>query len=168
MSIDNWINLIAAAVVGGGTLALAVAAFRSIRESRRMRIENRELEIKAMALNDMKSLALEFQQLVFLAGTGFGREKRQFGTRFTNVLQEYSAMVKYADLFSEQLRKKAESLADCIGDFSKELTKREIKDDELMFVLDTKERVELRDRVLKSVNELYDEIIKERIKLYSS
>jgi len=131
---------------------------KDISEYRRIRVENRELEIKAMALNDMKSLAFEFQQLVFLADTIFGYDRRDFGTRFSNMLFEYTSMVKYADLFSEQLREKAKSLANCIGDFEKELTSREFIDKGVMFVLDTKERVEIRDRVIKSVDELHDAI----------
>jgi len=141
---------------------------KDLSENRRTRAQNRELEIKVMALNDMKSLAFEFQQLVFLAGTGKGYEKRQFGTRYTNMLSEKSAMLKYTALFSEQLKKKAESLSDCIGDFHKELVSRNIKEDELMFVLDTKERVEIRDRVIKTVDELLDAITKEKIELYIS
>ncbi len=120
-----------------------------------------------MALSDMKSLALEFQELVFLAGTGKGSEKRQFGTRYTNVLSERSAMLKYADIFDEQLKRKAESLVDCIGEFNKELTSRKIKDDELMFIVDTKERLKLRDRVIHDVDGFLEAIIQEKIKLYS-
>jgi len=138
----------------------AIMHSKDLSENRRMRTQNRELEIKAMALNDMKSLAFEFQQLVFLAGTGKGYEKRQFGTRYTNMLSEKSAMLKYLDLFGKQLKTKAESLSDCIGVFNKELVSRNIKDDELMFVLDTKERVALRDRVIKTVDELLDAITK--------
>lgn len=168
MTTEIWINLIVAIIVAIGTLSLAVAAFRSIRENRHIRAENRELEIKAMALNDMKALALEFQELVFISGTSIGYDKTQFGTRFSNLLFEYPAIVQYAGLFGKQLVKKAESLANCIRDFNKELTsKGKIGDDEVFFVVNTKERLKLRDRVINDVDEFLKAIIKEKIKLFS-
>ena len=43
MDIDNWINLIAAIIVGGGTLFLGIMAWRTIRQTRRIqRAEKRE------------------------------------------------------------------------------------------------------------------------------
>jgi len=43
MTTDNWINLVAAILVGGGTLALAVMAYKAIRQTRGIqRSEKRE------------------------------------------------------------------------------------------------------------------------------
>ena len=121
-----------------------------------------------MALNDMKSLALEFQELVFIAGTSIGYDKTQFGTRFSNLLFEHPAIVHYAGLFGKQLEKKAKSLANCIGDFNKELTSQEKGgDDKVIFIINTKERLKLRDRVIHDVDEFLEAIIREKIKLYS-
>ena len=43
MDIDNWINLIAAILVGGGTLFLGIMAWRTIRQTRSIqKAEKRE------------------------------------------------------------------------------------------------------------------------------
>ena len=102
MTSDNWINLVSAIIVGGGTLFLTVAAFRSIRENRRICVENRKLEIKSMVLNDMKLLAIEFQELVFLSGTSTNYDRTQWTRRFSNLLFEYLALVQYSRLFSKE------------------------------------------------------------------
>ena len=45
MTTSDWINLIAAIIIGGGTLALAVVAFRSIRENRNLQIIRYKIEL---------------------------------------------------------------------------------------------------------------------------
>ena len=168
MTTSDWINLIAAIIVGGGTLALAVTAFRSIRENRRIRVENRELEIKSMVLNDMKLLAIEFQELVFLSGTSANYDRTQWTRRFSKLLFEYPTLVQYSRLFSKQFQKKARSLSNCIGDYNKELiSQKKPRDDEVIFIVNTDERLKMRDRVIHSVSELLRLIVKEKIKLYS-
>lgn len=53
MTTDNWINLIAAILIGGGTLALALMTWKSIRQTRDMQKRER----KERLLNDIQNWA---------------------------------------------------------------------------------------------------------------
>ena len=66
MTTDNWINLIAAILVGGGTLALAFMTWKSIRQTRRIREEDRELNFKLRLLDEVRDWAREAVKLGFL------------------------------------------------------------------------------------------------------
>jgi len=66
MTIDNWINLIAAILVGGGTLTLAYITYISIRENRRIREEDRDRNIKTRALRVVRNWANEAIGLILL------------------------------------------------------------------------------------------------------
>jgi hypothetical protein len=54
MTADNWINLIAAILIGGGTLALALMTWKSIRQTRNIREEDRELDSKKRRLEEVQ------------------------------------------------------------------------------------------------------------------
>ena len=95
---------------------------KDLSKNRQIRVENREIEIKAMALNEIKAYTIEFLDLVFISGTSMDYSRTQWGTRFNCLLFESSAIVNYAGLFSKQLKKKALTLVDCLTEFNKELT----------------------------------------------
>ena len=55
MAIDNWINLIAAIIVGGGTFFLGIMAWRAIRQTRNIRKAEKEERL----LNEIIEWALD-------------------------------------------------------------------------------------------------------------
>jgi len=161
MTTSDWITLGAAILTGGGTLFLGFMAWRTIRQTKNIR----EVEKRERLLNEINTSAMEFQELVFISGTSEDFDFTQWSIRFSNLLFEYSAIKEYAKLFGTELKHKARSLETCIGDYQKEIVSQQIKKDGKIFVVDKKERLEIRDRVIKSVAELKEEIIKEKIKL---
>ena len=159
-------TLVLALVATASIVVTFIIRARDIAENRRIRKKDRELEIKARALNDMKSLAMEFQELVFLSGTSVDYDRTQWTTRFSNLLYEYSAIVHYAGLFAIKFQKKAKYLENCIADFQKELISgKKTGEKEVIFVVNTEKRLKVREKVINSVTELLEAIIKEKLKL---
>ena len=142
---------------------------KDISENRRIRVENRELEIKAMTLNEIKAYTIEFVDLVFTSGASLEYSRTQWATRFNCLLFESSAIVNYAGLFSKQLKKKASILVDCVAEFNKELIsdKEGIQNREKIFIVDSEKRLQLRDRVIHDVRGVLEALSKEKIKLYT-
>ena len=66
MTTDNWISIISAILVGGGTLTLAYIAYISIKENRRIREEDRELQSKRRALDVIRNWAQDSAKLMLL------------------------------------------------------------------------------------------------------
>jgi len=174
-SLNLWTFLLAIATF---LLALIAAASivvnvlmrsKDLSENRRMRIQKRELEIKDMALNEIKAYTIEFLDLVFISGASIDYSRAQWATRFNCLLFESSAVVNYAGLLSKQLKKKALTLVDCVTDYNKEITsdKRGIQKRDQIFIVDSEKRLKLRDRVIHDVSEVLKALSKEKIKLYT-
>ena len=66
MTIDNIISLVAAIIVGGGTLFLGIMAWKSIRENRRIRDEDRKLNFRLRLLDEVRDWAREAVKLGLL------------------------------------------------------------------------------------------------------
>lgn len=168
----NWAaiaTLVLALIATVSIVVTLIIRTKDIAKNRRIRAQNREFEIKAWALNEIKAYAIEFLDLVFISGTSTDYSRTQWTTRFNCLLFESSAIVNYARLFSTQLKKKALTLVDCVTEFNKEITsyKEEIPKSGKIFIVDSEKRLKLRDRVIHDVSEVQKALSKEKIKLYT-
>jgi hypothetical protein len=83
MENGNFITLISAILVGGGTIALAIMTWRSIRQTRSIREEDRELDSKKRRLEEVQRWINEVASIKAECAkpTGSPEEWRQRGAR---------------------------------------------------------------------------------------
>ena len=75
-------TLLLAIIATASIVVNVILRSKDLSENRRIRIENRELEIKAMTLNEIKAYTIEFVDLVFISGASLEYSRTQWATRF--------------------------------------------------------------------------------------
>jgi hypothetical protein len=148
-------------ILACATFFLALAAFWSIWQNQSIQ----KKEKKEKILNEINILAMEFQELVFISGTSDDFDHTQWSIRFSNLLFNSSAVEEYGRLFGTDFKNKADIVNKCVYDYRKELTSQQSMKEGKIFLINRKERLEIRDRVIESVTELKQEILKEKVKL---
>lgn len=88
MVIDNWINLVAAILVGGGTLVLAVMAYRAIRQTRAIQ----KTEKREGLLNEVIEWAVAYSTCCKIE-TGTVLERPSVGLAVTHQARGFSQML---------------------------------------------------------------------------
>ena len=125
MNIDNWINLIAAILIGGGTLFLGIMAWRNIRQTRniqktekRERLLNEIIEWATDVVNCSSRLGLPLvkgiDRTTMLV---YGRSNLYFQYRSVNARRLY--IEKIANTFGEELESAIKPVTSKLIDFIK-------------------------------------------------
>ena len=96
MEISDWINLIAAILVGGGTLALAFMTWKSIRQTRRQRISD---NIRIWARNALGMLV--FADTTQSPSETLEQEVNRLKTGIKSIFSETNSIINDANKLGE-------------------------------------------------------------------
>ncbi len=96
MTTDNWINLIAAIIVGGGTLFLGIMAWRTIRQTRSIH----EREQKQRLLNEIIEWAIDVIRISWGFGKAF-KEAIRPATEREQQLFKYAHVAEVKESFMQ-------------------------------------------------------------------
>ena len=153
MDTDNWINLIAAIIVGGGTLFLGIMAWRTIRQTRSIQ----KAEKREGLLNEIKQWAKE------AAKAAISRRSRH-DTELWDTKLKYKYSVAVSVYITEVVTNSFKDLSPCVNKVIEELkeairiTEKVIKECEQRLntyhLCDTRSVVKQEDKLADAVKEL--------------
>jgi hypothetical protein len=116
MNTDTWL-----AISAGATFLLALIATASIVVTLIIRAkdiaEKKDFEIKAEALDDIKTWVCEISEFIVFLSTAYGSEAREAATRVLRLTDEYGILMILTNMFGNK------KLKDLFNDLSKELSK---------------------------------------------
>ena len=139
---------------------------KDVRENRRLRDELREPEIKLQALDEIRGLACDFRQFVFLAGVTDKSDLKQFILQSIDLQNKHEMVVNLAEIFDKQLQDKVDTLSEYIMDFSKAFTGKPAKYGKKIFEPGIKENDDLAERIFESVTKVIWAATQEKVKLF--
>ena len=154
------------AISAGATFLLALAAFWAIWQNHSIRKEDRALNMKSQALDEIRDWAKEFYELLYVATTIEEKERQQIASRFNPIIRDSLSILQLASIFEGQLKEKADTLSGFVEAFHTALVSAPTVKGKPLIRLDTEEGRDLVKKLLGSLFDLLEVVVNTRIGLF--